>query len=163
MPKTPIIRPISWLNASITIGVLCSFVILGTAAGGTSGALLGTFVYLILAQIARRLLTKHHRRAIRYCKRQEFEKAIPEFENSLQFFSDHQWVDRYRALTIFSAAEMSYREMGLVSLGFCYAQVGDGESSRRFYEQCLREYPENGIAMSAVRLLDAGSADRSSA
>lgn len=160
MPKTPIVRPISWTNASVTIGVLCVFVFIGIVLGGTTGALLATFAYLITAVVTRGLLTKHHLRAIKHCKRHEFEKAILEFHKSLQFFSDHEWVDRYRALTIFSAAEMSYREMGLVSLGFCHAQLGNGERSRYYYEQCLTEFPNNGMAISALRFLEAGSADR---
>ena len=159
MSKTPIVRPISWSNASITIGVLCLFVFLGIALGGTTGALLSSFAYLITAIVSRSLLTKHHRRAIKHCKLQEFEKAIVEFHDSVQFFTQHNWIDRYRALIIFSAAEMSFREMGLVSLGFCHAQLGDGESSREYYQQCLRDFPNNGIAISALRFLEAGSAD----
>lgn len=56
-----------------------------------------------------------------------------------------------------SSSGMSYREMGMVSLGFCYAQLGDGMSARRIYEDCIRYYPNNGMAESALRMLDAGA------
>ena len=55
-----------------------------------------------------------------------------------------------------SASGMSYREMGMVSLGFCYAQLGDGLNARKNYEDCLRDYPNNGMADSALRMLDGG-------
>ena len=56
-----------------------------------------------------------------------------------------------------SAAGMWYREMALVSLGFCYAQIGDGEHARQSYGQCLKEFPDNEMARSALRLMDAGA------
>lgn len=54
-----------------------------------------------------------------------------------------------------SAAGMCYREMALVSLGFCYGQIGDGVRSRSYYEQAIQEFPDSGMAESAMRLMDA--------
>ena len=56
-----------------------------------------------------------------------------------------------------SAAGMRYREMALVSLGFCYAQIGDGLRARQSYEQSLIEFPDNEMAKAALRLMDAGA------
>jgi hypothetical protein len=115
----------------------------------------GAAGYLLLSVSLRTVIARHHRRAISLCKRQQFELAIPEFEESLSFFRKNVWVDDWRALTMLSTAGMSYREMALVSLGFCYGQVGDGVKSRSFYEQAMREFPDNGMAESALRLMDA--------
>lgn len=160
MSRTPIVRPVSWLNAAINIGVLAVFVIVGGALAQFGGAIAGAGVYLILSQLLRRIICRHHRIAIAHCKRQEFEQAIPEFQRSLKFFEDNPWIDRFRAITILSAAGMSYREMALVSLGFCYAQLGDGKNARLNYEQCVQQFPNSGMAESALRLMNAGASSK---
>ncbi|NJM95601.1 MAG: hypothetical protein HC792_05225 [Acaryochloridaceae cyanobacterium CSU_5_19] len=154
MSKTPIVRPVSWLNAAITLGILGLFVLLGYSLDRINGIFLGAMIYLVLSQVLRRIILRHHRKAIRHCKRREFEQAIPEFQESVAFFREYEWVDRFRAVTLLSSAGMKYREMALVSLGFCYAQIGDDTKARQNYEQCLREFPNNEMAKSALRLMD---------
>lgn len=157
MSKTPIVRPVSWLKAGITLGVLALFVFVGWTLSRTNGVFVGAVVYVVLSQVLRRLIASHHRKAIGHCKRQEFEQAIPEFKKSLAFFRGNEWVDRFRAITMLSAAGVSYREMAMVGLGFCYAQIGDGVNARRSYEQCLLDFPDNGMAEAALRMLNAGA------
>jgi len=157
MTKTPIVRPISWINAAISVSILAAFVLVAWTFARTSGIFWGAIAYLALSQILRRTIPHHHRSAICHCKRQEFQQAITEFEKSIAFFSNNVWVDKYRAITMLSSSGMSYREMGMVSLGFCYAQLGDGMSARRIYEDCIRYYHNNGMAESALRMLDAGA------
>ena len=154
MSKVPIVHPLSWRNVVVTLGLLVVFVAVGAAFGGVSGAFAGTLGYLAVSLFLRKAFTRHHSRGIRYCKRLEFDQAIPEFETSMQFFQEHEWVDRYRAITVFSVSEMTYREMAMVSLGFCHAQIGDGAAARGWYEQCLKEYPANVMAQSALRFFD---------
>jgi tetratricopeptide (TPR) repeat protein len=161
MSKTPIVRPVSWLNAGITLGILAIFVFAGYALNRTNGVFFGAVIYLALSQLLRRVIPRNHRKAIRHCKRQEFEQAISEFHKSVAFFRDYEWIDRYRAVTMLSAAGMWYREMAMVSLGFCYAQIGDGPNARQHYEQCLQDFPDNEMVKSALQLMDAG-ADRGS-
>ncbi len=161
MSKTPIVRPVSWLNAAATLGILAVFVLVGYVLNRTSGVFFGAVIYLALSQLLRRVIPRHHRNAIRHCKRREYELAIPEFQKSVAFFRDYEWIDRFRAVTMLSAAGMWYREMAITSLGFCYAQIGDGPNARKNYEQCLKEFPDNEMAKSALRLMDAG-ADRKS-
>jgi tetratricopeptide (TPR) repeat protein len=162
MSKLPIVRPVSWLNAGITLGILAVFILVGFALNRSFGVLVGAVVYLALSQLLGGVIARHHRNAIRHSKRGEYSLAISEFQKSVTFFRDHEWIDRFRAVTMLSAAGMWYREMALVSLGFCYAQMGDGLNARRNYEQCLNEFPDNEMAKSALRLMDAG-ADRISA
>jgi len=157
MSKTLIVRPVSWLNAGITLGILGLFVVVGYLLNQTPGVLFGAILYLALSQLLRRLIPRHHRSAIGHCRRGEYERAIPEFEKSAAFFSDYEWIDRFRAITMLSAAGMWYREMAIVSLGFCYAQIGDGANARRHYEQCLKEFPDNEMARAALRLMDVGA------
>ena len=160
MSKTPIVRPVSWLNAAISLGVLALFVAVGYRLNEANGVAFGAISYVALAILLRSVVARHHRNAIRHCKRGEYEQAIPEFEKSAVFFLEHRWIDRFRAITMLSAAGMSYREMALVSLGFCYAQIGAGDKARQSYGQCLSEFPTNAMARSALRLMDAGAQER---
>lgn len=158
MSKTPIVRPISLGNTLITLALLGVYVFIGAFLGGVEGALLGTLFFLICSQVSRRIFTREHRRAIQYCRNQEYARAIPLFEQSIEFFERNRWVDQYRAIVLFSSSSMSYREMGLVSVAFCYAQMGDGDNSRLTYEKCLNEFPDNMIAKTSLNFLVAGAA-----
>lgn len=135
--------------------------VVGYAFNKINGAFMGAIFYVALSQTLRRVVPRHHRKAIAYCKRKEYDRAIPEFQKSTKFFSDNQWIDEFRAITMLSEAGMLYREMGLISLGFCYAQIGDGENARLTYEQCLKEFPDSEMAKSALRLINAGARCRS--
>ena len=157
MSKTPIVRPISWLSVGINLSILFMFVFVGYALDGIFGVILGSIIYLGISQVLARMIPRNHRKAIRHCRRKEFEQAIPEFHKSVVFFKNYHWIDRFRAVTLLSAAGMGYQEMALVSLGFCYAQIGDGANARQQYEQCLKDYPRNEMAKSALRLMDADS------
>lgn len=156
MSQTPIVRPVSWLNAGVSLVVLAAFVLIGFLVHRAIGVVVGAGIYVALSVSLRCVLARHHRTAIRYCRRKHYDQAIPEFQKSAMFFRDHEWIDRFRAITMLSAAGMRYREMALLSLGFCYAQVGDGPSSRQSYEQCLIDFPDSEMAKSALRLMDAG-------
>ena len=155
MSRIAIVRPISWLNAAVSIGILAGCVTIGHVLLPTGGIAVGAAFYLVTSVVLRTVLCRHHRAAIRLCKRLHYAEAIPEFHKSVEFFGRHRWVDRFRSVTILSAAGLGYREMGLVSLGFCYGQIGDGVNARRCYDLCLEEHPDNEMARAALRLMDA--------
>lgn len=157
MTRTAIVRPVSWMNAAITIGILLICVGVGHLLVPDGGIVLGAVCYLVMSVVLRTVLCRHHRAAIRHCRRLEYAEAIPDFRRSVEFFGRHPWLDRFRAITLLSAARMSYREMGWVSLGFCYGQVGDGANARLCYHGCLAEYPGNEMAQAALRLMDAAA------
>lgn len=79
-------------------------------------------------------------------KKNDFKTAINEFHKSVDFFTHYDWLDKYRAITLLSAAKMSYREMALCNIAFCYSQTMEPEKAKHLYEQILKEYPNNGIA-----------------
>jgi tetratricopeptide (TPR) repeat protein len=155
MSRTPIVRPISWLNAAINLVLLSVFMLVGWLLHPTNGILVAIAVYLFCSLGLRSLFAREHRAAIALCKQGEYGAAIPHFQNSLRFFERHPWVDHYRAVTMLSAAGFTYREMALVSMALCYAQIGDGKKARDYYEKCLREFPDNNMAQVALRLMDA--------
>src|SRR5205085_9239376 len=90
--------------------------------GNQRGVILGLGAYLFYSLIVGRLIiARHHRRGIRLVRQRLFAEAITAFEQSLEFFTRHAWVDRFRSITMLSAAGLSYREMALGNIAFCYS------------------------------------------
>jgi Flp pilus assembly protein TadD len=156
MSRTPIVRPIYWPNVIVNLLILGVFIGVGWLIDPRYGVAGGAAAYLAISILLRATITRHHRRGVALCRQQRFEQAISEFEKSLHFFQNHRWIDDWRAITLL-AAGMPYREMALVSLGFCYGQIGNGVKARSYYEQALQEFPgnRNGMAQAALRLMDA--------
>lgn len=88
-------------------------------------------------------------------KQEKYLDAIPHFEKSYDFFKKHNWLDKYRYLTLLSSSKMAYREMALNNIAFCYGQAGDGIRSKEYYEKTLREFPDNGMAKVGLKMLNA--------
>ena len=57
-------------------------------------------------------------------------------------------------ITLFSASKMSYREMDLNNIAFCYSQIGNGTKSKEYYEKTLSEFPESIMAKTALKLIN---------
>ena len=110
--------------------------------------------YLVLSFGLRNLVAKNHRKGVNLVKQQKFADAIPYFQKSVDYFSKNAWVDKYRFLIILSSSKMSYREMGLCNIAFCYSQTGKGLKAKEFYQQILRDYPENGMATAGLNMLN---------
>ncbi|MEM8670879.1 MAG: tetratricopeptide repeat protein [Planctomycetota bacterium] len=158
MSKTPIVRPVSIAGSVVTLIVLALFLILGwLLSGSLIGVAVGSLVFVVVSKTLRAVIGRHHNRGISHCKRQEFERAIPEFKTSYEFFDQNSWIDRYRCIVMLSTAAMCYREMALVSLGFCYSQIGDGSNARKHYQKCVDLFPDSGFAKSALNLMDAAA------
>jgi len=96
---------------------------------------------------------KSHREGLKLTKEHKFEKAIPKFENSYKFFTQNNWIDKYRFITLLSSSKMNYREMALCNIAFCYSQIGNGQKSIEYYKKTLEEFPENGLAQTGLKML----------
>lgn len=123
--------------------------------GSANPLLYGALTYLLLSLLLRRNLSRSHRKGIVQTRLEEYGAAIPHFQASYAFFSRNAWIDRYRFVTLLSASGMSYREMALNNIAFCYGQIGQGQLCREYYEKTLREFPDNSMAKTSLRLLDA--------
>jgi tetratricopeptide (TPR) repeat protein len=113
----------------------------------------GLITYLILSFGLRNLVARSHRKGLRLVKQQQFTNAIPFFEYSVDFFTKNRWVDSYRFLTLLSSSRMTYKEMGLCNIAFCYSQIGEGQKASKYYEQVLKEFPENGLAIAGLKMI----------
>ena len=108
---------------------------------------------MVLSFVLRYTITLQHRRGVRLMKAQRFEDALPHFEISAEYFGRNRWVDQLRAFTLLSAARMSYREMALCNIAFGLSQLGRGVEAKEAYERVLREYPDNSLAVAALRMI----------
>jgi tetratricopeptide (TPR) repeat protein len=153
----PTVRPVSWRATIIQLTVLGG---LSLAAWLTTSSIraiaLVAAAYLAYSFVARFFIAGAHRRGVVRVRMGRYEEAIPAFEESYAFFARHPWVDRYRALTLLSAAAMNYREMALCNLGFCFAQIGDAKKAKEYYLKALSDFPDSILASASLRMIEAG-------
>lgn len=158
-PDIPIVRSTNWLLTipNFIVLVLCMAICyaLFSARIGIFSISLGATVYLIYSFGSRALLTRDHRRGIRLIRQGRYAEAIVAFEKSADFFTRYRWLDRFRALTMLTPTKYSYHEMALNNIAFCHAQLGDVERTKAAYERVLRDYPNNGLARTALNLIEA--------
>jgi tetratricopeptide (TPR) repeat protein len=153
--RLPIVRQVSWLALLPQLLLLFLLMVVGSLIGqGANGALAGCFVYLGYSFLVRMVLTRYHRRGMRHIKQYRFADAIADFEASYTFFSRHEWIDRFRSVILLSASATSYREMALLNIAFCYSQLGNGAEATQYYRRTLAEFPDSGMAIAALRLIE---------
>ena len=113
----------------------------------------GAITYFLFSQLLRRIFTKEHRKGIAYVKVGKFEEAISHFQESYTFFAKNEWMDTFRYLTLLSSNKITYKEMALINIAFCYGQTGNGALSKEYYEKTLQEFPNSGMAEAALKLI----------
>lgn len=156
MSQIPIVKQASILGSLAGLAVIGIFIFVGLALSPQNGILYGVAAYFVLRLILR-TIPSDHRTGITKVREQQFSEAMLHFQRSFDFFENKPWLDDYRALFLLSPSAISYREMALANLGFCYAQFGDGPKARHYYEQCLERFPDSLLASSALAMLDSGA------
>ena len=151
--NTPIFRQIAWIAMIPQFMVMGILIFTCHLFEFREPFLFGALIYLFLSFGLRNLVAKDHRRGIKLVKRMEYESAILSFEKSVLFFNKNKWVDKFRFLTLLSSSRMTYKEMGLCNIAFCYSQTNNGQKAKEYYEQVLKEFPENGVAMAGLKML----------
>lgn len=155
--NVPTIRQLSWLSVIPQVIVIGLFIYLYHLAGFEEPFIFGALTYSLLAFALRNLIAKNHRQGMKLVKQQKFADALPHFEKSVNYFSKNNWVDKYRYLTLLSSSKMTYKEMGLCNIAFCYSQTGNGQKAKEYYEQALKEFPGNGLAIAGLNMLKSAS------
>ena len=150
----PIIKQVAWVSLIPQIAFIFILIAVYNYFGFENPAFYGALTYLSLSMGLRYFIPKNHREGIQLTKKNQFEKAIVEYEKSHEFFSKNDWIDNYRFLTLLSSSKMNYREMALCNIAFCYSQIGNGAKAIEFYQKTLVEFPENTIAQSALKMLN---------
>lgn len=150
----PVIKQVAWLSLIPQIAFMLILIAIYNYFGSKDAGLYGALTYLTLSMSLRYFIPKNHRKGIQLTKINQFEKAISEYEKSYEFFTKNDWIDKYRFITLLSSSKMNYREMALCNIAFCYSQIGNGAKAIEFYQKTLVEFPKNGIAHSALKMLN---------
>ena len=152
--NVPVVKQVAWIS------LLPQMVVLGVIGGicYLCGLLNPVFpaagIYWLLSLGLRYGVAKDHRKGMQLVKKHEYAGAIQFFEASYRFFTDNSWIDKYRYITLLSSSAMDYREMALCNIAFCYSQIGEGPKARAYYQQVLKTYPDNGLAQTALRMME---------
>lgn len=154
MANVPIVRQVAWLSLIPQLIFMGALMYMYHLLKFRAPFFFGALTYLILSFGLRSLLIGDHMKGIILVKQQKFEDAIPLFEKSVEFFSKNAWIDKFRFLTLLSSSKMTYKEMGLCNIAFCYSQTGNGQKAKAYYEQALKEFPENGLAIAGLKMID---------
>lgn len=157
--KQPVIRATAWWMLIPQILVMLGLVVLVALIVRPQPPVLavtiGAGIYLLYSYGIRWLLLKPHKRGLRLGFQGDYHAAIASHQASYRFFERHQWVDRYRAITLMSPSAFTYTEMALMNMAYCYGQLGDIPAAKRCYEQTLDRFPDNEVAAAALNLIHA--------
>jgi len=134
--------------------ILSVFVVLASFTGTQNPAIMGALAYISTSVLLRKTVAVHHRKGMAHFRREEFAPALDRFQLSYEFFSRNGWIDHWRYVTLFSSSRVSYREMALLNVAYCYGQLGEGARSRECYNKTLEEFPHSAMAKAAINMLD---------
>jgi tetratricopeptide (TPR) repeat protein len=152
--NVPIIRQIAWISLIPQFLFMGLLIYIFHLLELGDAFLYGAATYLVLSFGLRNFVAKDHRQGMKLVKQQKFVEAIPLFEKSVDFFTSNAWVDKYRFLTLLSPSKMTYKEMGLCNIAFCYSQTNNGQKAKEYYELTLNEFPENGLATAGLKMIN---------
>lgn len=114
----------------------------------------GAAAYLMLSFGLRRLLPHDHRAGMALFRQGRFAEALPCFQRSYDFFTRRRWLDDWRYVALLSSSRISYREMALLNIAYCYGQMGDGPRSLECYQRVAAEFPGSGMAEAALKMFE---------
>ena len=149
----PTVRQISWISVIPQISFMLILIFIYHKMNLKEPTLYGAITYLTISMSLRYFVPKSHREGLKLTKENKFENAIPKFENSYKFFTENNWIDKYRFITLLSSSKMNYKEMALCNIAFCYGQIGNGQKAIEYYKKTLAEFPENGLAKAGLKML----------
>lgn len=155
---TPIIRQTAWISLIPQLFFLALIMLIWYLAGYENEFYFnGLLTYMVLSFGLRFIVPRSQRRGMILVRNGLYEEAIPFFEASYDFFKKYEWMDKFRYLVLLNSSRISYREMALVNMAFCYAQEGDGQTARAYYERTLQEFPGSKMATTALKMMDAAA------
>lgn len=155
MMKIPVVRQYSYWALTvhvIILAVLIGFLCWREVEYGVIFLIL--LMYYGFTITLRGIVAPAHVKGMRLIKRENYEEAIVCFQCSYDYFERHQWVDRFRFITMFSCSGVAYREMALCNIAFCYGQLGEGEKAGLYYQKVLDQFPDNMLAKMSLNLIN---------
>lgn len=152
--KVPIRTRTAWISLLPQLLLMGLLVFVYYLLNVSEFVLLGALTYLLLSLGVRRLLLKTFFHAMKLLRMQNFEEAIPYFEKSADYFLRNSWLDKYRYLVLLSSSRISFREMSLCNIAYCYAQMDEDAKAKELCGRILEEYPDSIIARASLDMLN---------
>lgn len=141
--KIPIIRSTNYFYFIPQIGILCFIIYILYLLDVSHYLVLGASLYFLLSIYLKVLIPKWHRKGVFYLKKGELQGSILSFQRSYQYFQKNAWIDQYRALTLFSTSHLSYSEMAIMNIIYCYEQLGDKKNALKYHKLLQQQFPNN--------------------
>ncbi|MFK7947224.1 MAG: tol-pal system YbgF family protein [Saprospiraceae bacterium] len=152
--KSPTIRKVAWISLFPQVGVMLILFLFYNALGVGNPVIAFTVTYILLSVSLRTLIPRNHREGISLVGKKQYAAAIPQFEDSYRFFDKYDWVDKYRYITMLNSSAMSFQEMALCNIAFCYIQLENIEQAETYYLRALEEFPESGLATAGLQYIE---------
>lgn len=153
--SVPTTNQLAWISLVPQLGFTALLIGLYYILGITHSFLFGIITYLAGSNLIQFLTIKHLRQALRDIKAGDFKAAIPKFHSSYNILNKYPWIDKYRYLILLSSSKISYREMALNNIAFCYCQIAEEEKAISLYNRMLAEYPDSTLAKTALDSINA--------
>lgn len=150
----PIVRQAKWIFVIPQLIIFIMIICILDWIGVEEPLLSGVVIYLLIFLALKNIIPRHHRMGIRLFKSEQYNEAVQEFQKSYDFFLKHKWIDRYRFIVLLSSSRISYLEMALLNMAYCYGQLGEGLKSRKLYEKTLEQFPDSKMAKAAIKMLE---------
>ena len=157
MKKIPVVRQTAWQSVLFQFVILAIFVtIVSIFQGGFTlqAIMIGVIIHVVYQAIIKILIERPVTGGIKLIQKRKFEEAISLFEKAYQFYSQNKWIDQGRYFLLISS-NVSFREMTLVNIAFCYSQIGNGLKSKEYYQRILAEFPESAFAEVSLNAIKA--------
>lgn len=155
----PIYKPVNIFRALpqlimiILLSVLFYFTIF--VSDIFSAALLSIFIVLAYRYLIRYTVLMNSVKGIKCLKKGDLEGAIRYFDKYNAFFTEHEILNKYGFIIFLSPSKYTYKELALVNLAYSYAQKGDIDQAKVYYQECLKINPQNGMAVSSMNFIKA--------
>ena len=121
------------------------------------------FIYFLLTLLARWLFFPNALyEGIKLIREAKFQEAIPVLQQTIDYYLQNSWIDKYRFWLLISSAKRSITESSICNLAYCYLQTGQVKQAKEIYENVLRQYPENINAKGMLTTINLISKDAES-
>jgi hypothetical protein len=146
-------RLFSWTSAVLHVLLIAGISLLFERFSIPWPVLWAVVVFLVLANLLRRIVISDFRRGADALNAKKYDEALHWLERSATFFQRYPWLDRYRYLLLLSSSALSYREMALVNRALCIGRTRSSEETDQAFKQVLREFPESALARITRRMM----------
>lgn len=137
----PNIKPISWQSVGRQFVIIGLMIMIYYLTGFSKPFIFGCATYTLLSFILRTVVPRSHNKGVRLINRQKFNEAEPYVLKSIKFFEKNSWVDKYSYITLLNSSKLTYLEMGICNIIYCYFKCGWIDSAFKLYGKLIQRFP----------------------